>query len=218
MNSPSLIEFLLQRAPDLWAKTLEHLLLTGVSTGIAVIFGVPLGILIARRAVLRGAVLGIAGVVQTIPSLALLAFFLPLLGIGLAPAIAALILYALLPIVRNTFTGLNGISPAIIEAAHGMGFTDRQRLWMVEIPLAVPVIIAGIRTSTVICVGVATLSAFIGAGGLGDFIVRGLALNNSRLILLGAVPAAILALVLDYAIGTAERMLQPGSSGKGLEN
>ena len=218
MNSPSLIEFLLQRAPDLWAKTLEHLLLTGVSTGIAVIFGVPLGILIARRAVLRGAVLGIAGVVQTIPSLALLAFFLPLLGIGLAPAIAALILYALLPIVRNTFTGLNGISPAIIEAAQGMGFTDRQRLWMVEIPLAVPVIIAGIRTSTVICVGVATLSAFIGAGGLGDFIVRGLALNNTRLILLGAVPAAVLALVLDYAIGAAERMLQPGISGKGREN
>ena len=218
MNSPSLIEFLLQRAPDLWAKALEHLLLTGVSVGIAVIFGVPLGILIARRAGLRGAVLGIAGVVQTIPSLALLAFFLPLLGIGLAPAIAALILYALLPIVRNTFTGLNGISPAIIEAAHGMGFTDRQRLWMVEIPVAAPVIIAGIRTATVICVGVATLSAFIGAGGLGDFIVRGLALNNSRLILLGAVPAAILALVLDYAIGTAERMLQPGTPGKGLEN
>ena len=217
MNS-SLTEFVVQKAPELWAKTLEHLLLAGVSTGIAVVVGIPLGILITRQASLRGVVLSIAGIVQTIPSLALLAFFLPLLGIGVAPAIAALILYALLPIVRNTFTGLDGISPDIIEAAHGMGFTDRQRLWMVEMPLAVPVIIAGIRTSMVICVGIATLSAFIGAGGLGDFIVRGLALNNTRLILLGALPAAILALVLDHIISLIEQMLRPGNSGKGRES
>lgn len=214
MNS-GLLEFLTQKAPDLWMKTVEHLVLTGISIGVAVIIGIPLGILILRKVFLRSFVLGVAGIVQTIPSLALLAFFLPVLGIGKAPAIASLILYALLPIVRNTFTGLNGIPPSIIEAAHGMGFTGRQRLWMVEIPLAVPVIIAGIRTSTVICVGIATLSAFIGAGGLGDFIVRGLALNNSRLILLGAVPAAVLALVLDYLIGRIERRLRPEGSAEG---
>lgn len=188
-------------------------MLTGVSIGVAVVIGVPLGILITRQPVLRNLILSLAGIVQTIPSLALLAFFLPFMGIGVGPAVAALILYALLPIVRNTYTGLSGISPSIIEAAHGMGFTSRQRLWMVEIPLAVPVIIAGIRTSTVICVGIATLSAFIGAGGLGDFIVRGLALSNTRLILLGAVPAAVLALVLDYAIGMAERGLRPAGTG-----
>lgn len=214
MNA-GLMEFTVQRAPDLWYKTGEHLMLTGISIGVAVIIGVPLGILIMRQAFLRNTILSIAGIVQTIPSLALLAFFLPFLGIGTAPAIAALILYALLPIVRNTYTGLNGIPPSIVEAAQGMGFTKHQRLWMVEIPLAVPVIIAGIRTSTVICVGIATLSAFIGAGGLGDFIVRGLALNNTRLILLGAVPAAVLALALDYLIGLVERRLRPAGSKEG---
>ena len=141
---------------------------------------------------------------------ALLAFLLTFLGIGVTPAVVALTLYALLPIVRNTFTGLDGISPDIIEAAMGMGFTRRQRLWMVEVPLALPVIVAGIRTAAVIIVGIATLSAYIGAGGLGDFIVRGLALNNSRLILLGAVPAAALALIIDYAIGLFERTLRRG--------
>ena len=175
--NPGMFEFLIQRAPDLWLKTGEHMMLTGVSIGVAVIIGIPLGILITRQVFLRNFILGLAGVVQTIPSLALLAFFLPVLGIGMPPAIAALILYALLPIVRNTLTGLNGISPSIIEAAHGMGFTSRQRRWMVEIPLAVPVIVAGIRTSPVICIGIATQSAFIGAGGLGDFIVRGLSLD-----------------------------------------
>jgi len=122
----------------------------------------------------------------------------------------ALTFYALLPIVRNTFTGLNGISPDIIEAAQGMGFTSRQKLTMVELPLAVPVIVAGIRTAAVIGVGIATLSAFIGAGGLGDFINRGLALNNTRLILLGAIPAALLALFLDFLIGFFEKTLRKG--------
>ncbi len=211
----TLTDFIIQRAPDLWSKTVEHLMLTGASIGVAVIVGVPLGVLITRQPFLRNIILSLAGIVQTIPSLALLAFFLPLLGIGTAPAIAALILYALLPIVRNTYTGLSGISSSILEAAQGMGFTNHQRLWMVEVPLAVPVIIAGIRTSTTICVGIATLSAFIGAGGLGDFIVRGLALNNTRLILLGAVPAAVLALVLDYLIGLVEAALRPAGSLEG---
>ena len=210
MNAQPLAEFLVQKAPDLLAKLLEHLMLTGISIGIAVVIGLPLGIWIARNALARGTVLGTAGIFQTIPSLALLAFLLPFLGIGALPAVVALTLYALLPIVRNTYTGLAGISPDIIEAAHGVGFTDRQRLWMVELPLALPVIVAGIRTATVIGVGIATLSAFIGAGGLGDFIIRGLALNNTRLILLGAVPAAALALLLDYLIGLIEKMLRRG--------
>ena len=208
--NPSAVEFVIQRAPQLWQKTLEHLVLTGAATGIAVVIGLPLGVLILRRPAVRGLILGTTGVVQTVPSPALLAFLLTFLGIGVTPAVVALTLYALLPIVRNTFTGLDGISPDIIEAAMGMGFTRRQRLWMVEVPLALPVIIAGIRTAAVIIVGIATLSAYIGAGGLGDFIVRGLALNNSRLILLGAVPAALLALLIDYVIGLLERTLKRG--------
>ena len=204
------IDVWLEKAPELYVKTLEHLMLTGVSTGVAVLVGLPLGVWITRRAGLRGAVLGVAGVFQTIPSLAMLAFLLPILGIGIKPALVALTLYAILPIVRNTYAGLHGISPEVIEAADGLGFTDHQRLWMVEIPLAIPVIVAGIRTATVIGVGIATLSAFIGAGGLGDFINRGLALNNNSLILLGAVPAAILALLLDYSIGLVEALLLPG--------
>jgi len=208
MSEQSLWAFLAARAPELWQKTLEHLVLTGASTGLAVLVGLPLGIWITRNAVARRPVLGASGIVQTIPSLAMLAFLLPLLGIGVKPAIAALTLYALLPIVRNTYTGLSEVAPDILEAARGVGFTNRQQLLMVELPLAVPVIVAGVRTAAVIGVGIATLSAFIGAGGLGDFINRGLALNNTRLILLGAIPAALLALLVDAVIGLIERLLR----------
>ena len=208
MNEQSLWAFLATRAPELWQKTLEHLVLAGVSTGLAVLIGLPLGIWITRNAVARRPVLGASGIVQTIPSLAMLAFLLPLLGIGVKPAIAALTLYALLPIVRNTYTGLSEVAPDILEAARGVGFTNRQQLLMIELPLAVPVIVAGVRTAAVIGVGIATLSAFIGAGGLGDFINRGLALNNTRLILLGAIPAALLALLVDAVIGLIERLLR----------
>ncbi|MBZ0257197.1 ABC transporter permease, partial [bacterium] len=145
--------------------------------------------------------------VQTIPSLAMLAFLLPFMGIGVAPAIVALILYALLPIARNTYTGIQELDPAIIEAAEGLGFSRGQRLWYIELPIALPTIIAGIRTAAVICVGIATLSAFIGAGGLGDFINRGLSMNNTRLILLGAVPAGLLAIAFDQTIGFIERKI-----------
>ena len=210
LTDQSLMEFLAQKAPELWTKTLEHLVLTGASTGLAALVGIPLGIQITRSPRLRGPVLGMAGIFQTVPSLALLAFLLPFLGIGIKPAITALTLYALLPIVRNTFTGLRGVSADVLEAAQGLGFTKRQRLWMVEIPLALPVIVAGVRTATVIGVGIATLCAFIGAGGLGDFIYRGLAMSNTRLILLGAVPAAALALGLDFLVGLAERTLSRG--------
>ncbi len=203
-------EFIVDQAPELWLRTGEHLILTGVSTGLAILAGVPLGIVAARVARIRGFLLGTVGILQTIPSLAMLAILLALLQkIGAVPAIVALTLYALLPIVRNTLAGLEGVSPRIMEAARGVGMTMRQQLWMVQLPLAVPVILAGIRTAAVVGVGIATLSAFIGAGGLGQFINRGLALSNARLILLGAVPAALLALFVDFTLGAAEWGFKP---------
>ncbi|RME42964.1 MAG: ABC transporter permease subunit [Deltaproteobacteria bacterium] len=195
------IAFVLERLPELWLRTGEHLILTGVSTGMAILVGIPLGICAARSRWLRDPLTGAVGILQTIPSLAMLAILLALLHrIGVVPAVIALTLYALLPIVRNTLTGLENLPPAVVEAADGIGMSPRQRLWMVEIPLALPVIIAGIRTAAVVGVGIATLSAFIGAGGLGQFINRGLALSNTNLILLGALPAALLALIVDGSI------------------
>lgn len=209
MAAETYIDFVFERLPELWLRTGEHLMLTGVSTGMAIILGVPMGILATRVVQLRGALLGATGILQTIPSLAMLAILLALTGkIGALPAIIALVLYALLPIVRNTSTGIQGVSPAELEAARGIGMTDHQQLWMVKIPLALPVIIAGIRTAAVTGVGIATLSAFIGAGGLGQFINRGLALSNNNLILLGAIPAALLALIVDFSIAAVVWSLQ----------
>jgi osmoprotectant transport system permease protein len=177
---------------------------------VAIFIGVPLGILVFRTAWLRGPTLGAVGILQTIPSLAMLVFLLALLQkIGALPAIIALTLYALLPIVRNTLTGLEGVPPEVMEAARGMGMTEYQEFRMVRIPLATPVIVAGIRTAAVVGVGIATLSAFIGAGGLGQFINRGLALSNMRLILLGAIPAGLLALIVDFSIGAFGWGLRP---------
>jgi osmoprotectant transport system substrate-binding protein/osmoprotectant transport system permease protein len=197
------IPFLLKQLPELWLRTGEHLMLTGVSTAAAILAGIPLGILAVRIRWLRGPLTGAVGILQTVPSLAMLAILLALLKmIGAVPAIIALTLYALLPIFRNTLTGLEGVPPDVVEAARGIGMTRGQRLWLVEIPLAMPVIVAGVRTAAVVGVGIATLSAFIGAGGLGQFINRGLALSNTRLILLGAVPAAVLALIVDGTIAS----------------
>ena len=205
MDESSLWFFVAERSSQLWVKTGEHIVLAGLSTVLAVLIGVPLGILAHRQKRIRGILLAAVGILQTVPSLALLAFLLALLGkIGFIPSVIALTLYALLPIVRNTLTGLQGVSPAIIEAARGVGMTKGQRLRLVELPLALPIIIAGIRTAAVVSVGIATLCAFIGAGGLGDFIYRGLALRNEDLILLGAIPAAILALVVDGTIAASE--------------
>jgi len=203
-------ELIVQRAGELWTRTGQHLFLTGAATGAAVLLGVPAGILCSRFRKLRGAVMSFASIVQTIPSLAMLAILLGLFGmIGAVPAIIALTLYALLPIIRNTLTGLEGVAEGVIEAARGVGMTRRQQLWLVKIPLALPVIVAGIRTAAVISVGIATLSAFIGAGGLGEFINRGLSLDNPQLIVLGAVPAAALALFVDFAIWAAEWGMRP---------
>lgn len=200
--------FLLQRRGMLWRKTLEHLTLTGLAMLIAVGLGVPAGVLIHRYRAGSGLILGATEVVQTVPSLAMLAFLFAVYGVlGTAPAVSALVLYALLPIVLNTFTALKELPAGVLEAADGVGMSGRQRLWLVELPLALPVIIAGIRTATVWTVGIATLSTYIGAGGLGDFIARGLARNDARLTLLGAAPAAAIAVVLSFLIRTLERRL-----------
>jgi osmoprotectant transport system permease protein len=203
------LQLIAERHEQLIDKTLQHLVLSGTACVTATFIGIPLGMLIKRWKKLSGAILGIAGVVQTVPSIAMLALLLVWFGsMGFLPAFVALVLYALLPIIRNTYTGLISVDPAILEAADGMGYTDSQRLWQIELPLATPVIIAGIRTATVITVGIATLSTFIGAGGLGDFINRGLSMRNTNLILLGVISASILALTLDCILGLIEKRLR----------
>lgn len=197
--------FMAQQSGKLWSQTVAHISLTCISLLIALAIGLPLGIWIARQRKAAWLVLGIAGVLQTIPSIALLGFMIPLLGIGALPAITALFLYALLPIIRNTYTGITGVDPAITESARGMGMTRWQILTGVELPLAMPVILAGIRTATVINVGVATLAAYIAAGGLGEFIFGGIALNNTQMILAGAIPAALLAVLLDFLLSLVQQ-------------
>ncbi len=192
-----MFQFLFDNAQQLLQQMIVHLGLTATSLAIAVLIGLPLGIFISRKQRFASPVLAATGMLQTIPSIALLGFMIPLFGIGVGPAIIALFLYALLPIVRNTFTGISGVDNAVVDAAKGMGMTAKQILLKVQLPLAMPVILAGIRTATVINVGVATLAAYIGAGGLGEFIFGGIALNNSEMIIAGAVPAALLAIVLD---------------------
>jgi len=202
----SLLSFMSEQSGKLLEQTLEHIGLTFISLFIAVIIGLPLGILISRRKKLSGIVLGTAGVLQTIPSIALLGFMIPLLGIGPKPAIVALLLYALLPIIRNTYTGITGVDATIREAAKGIGMSSTQVLFKVELPLAMPVIFAGIRTATVINVGVATLAAYIAAGGLGEFIFGGISLNNTNMILAGAIPAALLAIIFDFLLSRLQKM------------
>lgn len=196
-----------RQAGKLIRLVFEHLGLTLTSVLLAAVLAIPLGIAITRRPHLRRLALGAAGIVQTIPSLALLALMIPLLGLDVRAAIAALVLYATLPILRNTYTGIKEVDPDLVDAARGLGMRPREILVRVQLPLAMPTIMAGVRTSTVIGVGVATLAAFIGAGGLGEPIVEGLYLNDSNLILLGAIPAAILAVVTDLGLGRIERAL-----------
>lgn len=210
MDTSSWTSFVADHLDELWLRTVQHLMLSGVSTGLAILIGVPLGILAFRQRCIRGPIIGTAGILQTIPSLAMLTLLLTIMHkIGAAPAIIALTLYALLPIVRNTLTSMEGVSDDVMEAARGIGMTRWQQLRIVRLPLALPVIVAGVRTAAVATIGIATLSAFIGAGGLGQFINRGLALADTRLILLGAIPAAILALLVDFAIGAANWAIDP---------
>jgi osmoprotectant transport system permease protein len=181
----------------------------------AVLVAVPLGLLLERRRAIAESVIRAVGVLQTIPSIALLAFMIPLLGIGVVPALVALFLYSLFPILRNTYTGIRDAGPEAVDAALALGMTPLQVLGHVRLPLAAPVIMAGIRTAGVINVGTATLAAFIGAGGLGDPIVSGLALADTGMILSGAIPAAILALAVDAALGILERRLRPAGPESG---
>jgi len=204
--------FMVQNRLQVLELTGEHLWLVGVSTVLAVLIGVPLGILITRYPRLNKPVLGSANIIQTIPSLALFGFLLPAPWIGERAdrlAILALTLYALLPMIRNTYTGIMGVDHSVVEAGRGMGMTDRQLLFQVELPLALSVIIAGIRVATVISVGLATIAAAIGAGGLGEFIFRGLAMVSNQVILAGAIPAALLAILADFGFGLLEKRLQP---------
>jgi len=204
------MNFILTHGREVATLTAEHLWLVGVSMLIAVALGVPLGILLTRRPRLKALVLGSTNVIQTIPSLALFGLLLPLPWLGARAdrlAIVALALYALLPIVRNTYVGIVGVDAPVREAAVAMGLTSSQLLRMVELPLASPVILAGIRTAVVITIGVATIAAAIGAGGLGEFIFRGIAMVDNGVILAGALPAALMALVADLLLGAAEKSL-----------
>jgi len=208
----NVFQFVAQNHTEVLELTLEHLWMVLASTLLAVLIGIPLGILISRRPGWNKPVLGSANIIQTIPSLALFGFLLPVPWIGSRSerlAILALTLYALLPLIRNTYAGIKGVDPAVVEAGRGMGMTDLQLLWRVELPLALGVIIAGVRVATVISVGLATIAAAIGAGGLGEYIFRGLAMVNNQLILAGAIPAALLALLADVSLGLLERRLSP---------
>lgn len=202
---------MVEHQAEILSATLEHVELVLIAMMAAILIGVPLGMLIVRRAKLRALALGVAGIFQTIPSLALFGFLIPIPfigGIGQRTAIVALTLYALLPILRNTYVGLTEIDPAVLESAEAMGMTQTQILFRVRLPLGLAVILAGVRTATIITIGVATIAAAIGAGGLGTFIFRGVALVNDSLLLAGAIPAALLAILADFLLGRLERRLR----------
>lgn len=204
--------FVEQNRSQIAGLTLEHLWMVGISTLIAVAIGIPLGVLITRKSALHKPVIAIANIIQTIPSLALFGFLLPAPWIGdraTRLAILALTLYALLPMIRNTYAGIKGVDRAVVEAARGMGLTESQLLIKVELPLAASVILAGVRVSVVISVGLATIAAAIGAGGLGELIFRGLAMVNNSVILAGAIPAALMALLADGVLGWLEKRFAP---------
>jgi len=208
----NVFQFMIQNHAEVLELTLEHLWLVVISTVLAVVIGIPLGILITRWPALNKPILGGANIIQTIPSLALFGFLLPAPWIGARAdrlAILALTLYALLPLIRNTYVGIRSVDPAVLEAGRGMGMTSGQLLLQVELPLALGVIIAGVRVATVISVGLATIAAAIGAGGLGEYIFRGLAMVNNSVILAGAIPAALLAIFADLLLGWLEKYLSP---------
>src|SRR5437016_79557 len=204
----SFLNYMWANRSDVWRLTIEHVVMVAIAILLAAAIGIPLGILMTRNPRLSRPILAVANIVQTIPSLALFGFLIPIPfigGIGGRTAVVALTLYSLLPIIRNTFIGISGVDPAIREAGRGMGMTGGQLLWKVEIPLALGVIFAGVRVATVIGVGVATIAAAVGAGGLGMFIFRGVSMVDSRLILAGAIPAAALALIADFGLGAIEK-------------
>jgi len=209
-------KFVAQNRTEIAELTLEHLWIVGISTLLAVAVGIPVGILITRKPSLQKSVIAAANIIQTIPSLALFGFLLPAPWIGERAgrlAILALTLYALLPLIRNTYAGITGVDRAVVEAARGMGLTDWQLLFQVELPLAASVILAGVRVAMVMSIGLATIAAAIGAGGLGELIFRGLTMVNNAVILAGAIPAALMALAADTLLSWLENRLAPQRAG-----
>jgi osmoprotectant transport system permease protein len=208
----NLFTFFAHHAGEIWRAVGEHVWLVGATMVLAIATGVPLGVVVARKNWLSKPILGGANIAETIPSLALFGFLLPVPWLGGRAdrlAITALTLYALLPIIRNTAAGIAGVNPAVRESARAMGMTERQILFEVEMPLALPTVLAGVRVATVLTIGVATIAAAVGAGGLGEFIFRGLAMVSDPLILAGAIPAAVLAIGADALLGLVERKLRP---------
>ena len=208
----TLLQFFSRHHREIFQGTLEHIWLVGIAMLLAVGIGVPLGIIVAKRPWLSKPILGGANIAETIPSLALFGFLLPVPWLGDRAgrlAVVALTLYALLPIIRNTVAGITGVDPAVRDAARGMGMTPRQILFRVELPLSLSTLLAGIRVATVLTIGIATIAAAVGAGGLGEFIFRGLAMVNDQLILAGAIPAALLALGADFLLSVLEKRLRP---------
>jgi len=208
------LNFIVEHAEELQVLTLEHIQIVSIALGIAILTAVPIGIYITSRPKLASIVLYVSGIIMTIPSVALFGLMIPVLsiidqGTGIVPAIVALILYSQLPIIRNTYTAIRNVDPAMIEAGKGMGMTNRQILFEVKIPLALPVIMAGVRTAVVINIGIAAIAAFIGAGGLGDYIFRGISRNYSAMIWAGAIFVSILALTADFVLGRIENFLTP---------
>ncbi|MDR5906798.1 ABC transporter permease [Franzmannia qiaohouensis] len=213
-----LIQYALDNIDLLASRSLEHIALVGVAVGLATLTGVPIGIAITRNERLARSVLYAASIIITIPSIALFGIMIPILslighGIGYVPAVIAVLLYSQLPIIRNTYTAINNVNPALREAARGIGMSPNQRLRMVEIPLAVPVIMAGVRTAVVLNIGVMAIAAYIGAGGLGTFISRGISQSDPRQLIVGAIAVSLLAIIVDYALLALQKRLTP----KGME-
>lgn len=208
----SLYNFISGNMSEIIAKTLEHITLSFTAVLLACLVGIPAGFFIVKREKLSHVVMNIANIIQTIPSLALFAFALPLFGIGSKPAILALFLYALLPIIKNTLIGIRNVNPATIKAAEGMGMSQTQIMFKVEVPLSIAVIMGGVRIATVTNIGIATIATMVGAGGLGDFIYRGLSMYDIPMILTGAIFSALLALIADFFLG----LLEKGLTSKGL--
>ncbi|MCM3587459.1 ABC transporter permease [Mesobacillus maritimus] len=205
----SLIQFFSQYGSEMLVKTWEHLYISLIAVGLGILIAVPLGVALTRVPKVADFVMGLLGIIQTVPSFAILAFFIPLLGVGKVPAIVALFFYAVLPILRNTYTGVNGVKKSLLEAGRGMGMTGWEQVRYVEIPLAIPVIMAGIRLTTVYLIGWATLASYIGAGGLGDYIFSGMSLYQTEFILAGAIPVTLLALLTDLLLGKVENWVTP---------
>jgi osmoprotectant transport system permease protein len=204
-----MINFLNQYGGDILSKTGQHIYISAIALALGIIVAVPLGMLLVRAPKISGFVIGLASVMQTIPALALLAIMIPIFGIGSTPAIVALFIYSLLPILRNTYLGLDSVDPSLVDAAKGMGMNSFQRMWKVELQLALPVIMSGIRLSATYVIAWTALASYIGAGGLGDLIFNGLNLYRSDLILGGSIPVIILALIADLLLGKLEAKLTP---------